>query len=96
MFSWLRVFRGRGERSLFQIPAIDLNFDRLTYTATQGEDAGDKGHFRDGDPVRKTLTTAKERLVDRQHVLAIGRNRKIEHWVWMEKKVVVVRDFLAA
>ncbi len=77
-----------------QIPTLQLDGGRRAGRAAQREDAGHERQLAHGDAIDEILAAAVERVVDRQHVLAVLRDLEEDHRVGLEAVVVAIRHFL--
>ncbi len=78
-----------------QVPAGHLDGGLRPGRPAEREDAGDERELADGDPVDEVLAASIERVLDLQHVVAVGRDLHVEHRVGLVAVVVAVGDLVA-
>jgi hypothetical protein len=89
------VLRVEVEGARGQVPAGRVDRVRRTGACTEREETGDVRQFAHRDAVHEVLAPAIDRVLDLEHVVAVGRDVVRQHRVGLEPEVVVVRDFLS-
>ena len=91
----LAVFGLEGKPFGGEVPPGKFEGGPFTAARAEGEDAGDKRQFADGDAIDKIFAPAVNGVLDLQHIGAVGRNDGAENGVRIETVVVGVGDLPA-
>ena len=78
-----------------KVPALHGHARFCACLAAQREDAGGKRQLAQGHAVDKILASAKDRVVDLDHVVAVAGNFIVQHRIGMEAETAGAGQFLA-